>query len=165
MQVSVYVDVFVMLLTNLDPLVASEPDQAPVAAQVDALLEDQVSVELPPLLTVLELAFSETAGAELVTVTVADCAAEPPGPVQVITYFVVALSATVSWVPLAASVPVQPPDAEQAAALVEDQVSLDAAPLWTVLGLALKLIEGGVAVTATAADCDELPPAPVHVSV
>jgi hypothetical protein len=48
-----------------------------------ALVADQVSVELPPLTTVLGLALKVTAGAGEVTDTVADCDALPPGPVQV----------------------------------------------------------------------------------
>ena len=47
-----------------------------------ALVADQVSVELLPLATVLGLADKLTAGAGLVTETVADCAALPPLPVQ-----------------------------------------------------------------------------------
>jgi hypothetical protein len=59
------------------------PDQAPEAVQVVALVADQVSVELLPLLTVLGLATKLTVGAGCVTDTVADCAALPPAPLQV----------------------------------------------------------------------------------
>jgi len=51
-----------------------------------------------------------------------------------------------------ASVPDQPPDAEQAVALVEDQVSVDLAPLATLVGFALKLMRGGRADTETVVD-------------
>jgi hypothetical protein len=59
------------------------PDQPPEAAQAVALLETQLTVELPPLATVLGLALMLTValGAAL-TVTVADWAALPPLPVQ-----------------------------------------------------------------------------------
>ena len=46
------------------PEVGLAPDQATVAAQLDALLEDQVSIVDPPAVTVLGAALSETAGAE-----------------------------------------------------------------------------------------------------
>jgi hypothetical protein len=68
--------------------------------------------------------------------------------------------------PLIALLPDQPPEAVQDVALVDDHVSVDARPLATVLGLALKLtVAVGWALTVTAADCAALPPAPVQVSV
>jgi hypothetical protein len=68
--------------------------------------------------------------------------------------------------PLGASLPDQPPDAVQAVALVEDQVSVELPPLMTVLGVVLSLTVGAGAgeVTETAADWVALPPAPVQVS-
>ena len=66
-----------------DPLVASLPLQPPEAVQEVAFLDDQDSVELLPLAMVLGLALKLTVGAGEVTVTVADCAALPPAPVQV----------------------------------------------------------------------------------
>ncbi len=49
--------------------------------------------------------------------------------------------------------PVQAPEAEHEVALLDDHVSIDAAPLATVLGLALKLtVAVGVRVTVTVAD-------------
>jgi len=68
---------------DCEPVAALVPDQAPEATQVVALVAAQVSVELPPLLTVLGLATKLTAGAGCVTDTVADCAALPPTPLQV----------------------------------------------------------------------------------
>jgi hypothetical protein len=60
------------------------PDQAPVAVQEVALVDDQVKVAALPLATVLGLALRLTValGCEL-TVTVADCAALPPAPLHV----------------------------------------------------------------------------------
>jgi hypothetical protein len=66
-----------------DPLVASLPLQPPEAVQDVAFLDDQDSIELPPLAMVLGLALTLTVGAGELTVTVADCAALPPAPVQV----------------------------------------------------------------------------------
>jgi len=66
-----------------DPVSALAPDQDPEAVQAVALVADQVSVELLPLATVLGLATKLMVGTGCVTVTVADCAALPPVPVQV----------------------------------------------------------------------------------
>lgn len=66
-----------------EPLVALVPDQAPVALQEVAFVDDQVKVDVPPLATVLGPALKVTVGAGAVTDTVADCVALPPPPVQV----------------------------------------------------------------------------------
>jgi hypothetical protein len=65
-----------------EPLVALAPDQAPEPVQAVALVADHVSVEAPPEATVLGLAVRLRLGAGGVTVTVADCVALPPAPVQ-----------------------------------------------------------------------------------
>jgi len=65
------------------PRTAFAPVQAPVAVHEVALLDDQLNVELLPLTMLVGLALSVTVGTSLVTVTVADFAALPPGPVQV----------------------------------------------------------------------------------
>ena len=67
--------------------------------------------------------------------------------------------------PLVASLPLQPPEAMQEVAFLDDQDSVELLPLATVLGLALKLTVGAGEVTVTVADCPALPPAPVQVSV
>jgi hypothetical protein len=67
--------------------------------------------------------------------------------------------------PLVASLPLQPPEAVQDVAFVDDQDSVELLPLATVLGLAVKLTVGAGEVTVTVADCAALPPAPVQVSV
>ena len=67
--------------------------------------------------------------------------------------------------PLEASLPLQPPDATQAVALVEDQDNVEALPLGTVLGLALSVTVGAGEVTETVADWEALPPVPVQVRV
>ena len=68
---------------DCEPLKALLPDQPPAATHEVALVEDQVNVEVAPLATVVGFALSATVGAGVVTVTVADCAALPPAPVQV----------------------------------------------------------------------------------
>ncbi len=58
-------------------------DQPPEAVHEVALVELQVSVEVPPEATLVGLAVSVTVGADAVTVTVADCGVPvPPDPVQ-----------------------------------------------------------------------------------
>lgn len=69
------------------PDVALAPDQPPEAAQELALVEDQLSVDDPPLVTDVGFAASETVGTGggggvPDTVTVADALALPPEPVQ-----------------------------------------------------------------------------------
>ena len=65
-----------------DPFSGWLPDHAPEAVQEVALVADQVSVELLPLVTVLGLAVRLTVGAGVVTETEADCVALPPVPEQ-----------------------------------------------------------------------------------
>lgn len=98
-QVSVKVVVAVRPFVVEDPLVASLPDHPPEAVQLVALVEDQLSVELPPLETVAGLAVSVTVGA-CSTVTVADWEAEPPAPLQVRVKFVVVVRGAVLCEPL-----------------------------------------------------------------
>ena len=78
----------------------------------------------------------------VLTVTVADCAALPPGPVQVSVKLVAALTAPVLALPVVGSLPDQPPGAVQPAAFVEDQARVEADPLTTVLGVAVRLTCG-----------------------
>ena len=63
-----------------------------------------------------------------------------------------AVSAPLDCEPLIPSLPDQPPEAEQAVALVDDHAKVDAAPLWTVLGLAERVTAGAAWVTETVAD-------------
>ena len=70
------------------PEIALLPDHAPEATQELALVEDQVSVEAPPLATEAGFAASDTVGAGggggvPDTVTVADALTLPPRPEQV----------------------------------------------------------------------------------
>ena len=62
------------------------------------------------------------------------------------------MSAPVEVEPLAASVPDHAPDAVQAVALADDQLSVEALPLATVPGLAVSDTVGAGWVTETVAD-------------
>jgi hypothetical protein len=77
---------------------------------------------------------------------------------------VLVVSAALDCEPLIALLPDQPPEAVQAVVLVDDQVSVVAAPLLTVLGAAERLTVGAGVLTDTVADCVALPPLPVQVS-
>jgi hypothetical protein len=115
--------------------------------------------------TLAGLALSETLGAGADTVTVADCEADPPLPEQASVNFVVAVRSEMLVEPAVDSVPLQPPDAEQDVALVDDQLNVDDAPLLTVLGFAAKVTDGAGVVTDTVTDWVALPPLPVQSSV
>lgn len=67
---------------DCEPLRALTPDQAPEAEHEVALVEDQVSVALPPLVTALGPTLRVTVGIGDLTETVAVWIALPPGPVQ-----------------------------------------------------------------------------------
>lgn len=74
------------------------------------------------------------------------------------------MSAPVDCDPPTGLLPDQPPEAVHAAALVDDQVTVDAPPLLIVLGVADILNVGAGVLTDTVADCVALPPVPVQVS-
>ncbi len=151
---------------DCDPLVALLPLHPPDAVQDEALVEDHDSVELLPLAMLLGLALKLTVGAGEVTVTVADCAALPPAPVQLRVYVAFALSAPVDCEPLVGWLPDQPPEAVQEVAFVVDQLKVELPPLTTELGFAARLTVGAGAaeVTEIVVAWFALPPDPVQVS-
>ena len=124
------------------PLTLLVPDQSPEAAHEVAFSLVQVSDDAPPRWTVLGLACSVTSGAEAVTVTVVDCDAEPPGPVQVISNSVELDSRPVDHVPLVAMAPLQPPPARHWVALAALHLRVEVPRSLTVVGDAVKVIEG-----------------------
>ncbi len=68
-----------------------------------AFVADHVNAQLPPSTTLPGLADSVTTGGDGaggVTVTVTLAWADPPGPVQLSTYVVVACRAGVTWLPV-----------------------------------------------------------------
>jgi len=145
------------------------PLQPPDAVHDVALVDDQVSVLLLPLTTLVGDADRLTVGAgvEVVTVTEAVACAVPPAPVQLSVNEVLALKAPVPWVPETAFVPPQPPDAVQDVALVDDHVNVLLPPLATEVGDAdNETVGAGVAlVTVTVTLRCVVPPAPVQLSV
>jgi hypothetical protein len=137
---------------DCEPLRPLEPLQPPDAVQAVALLLDQVSAEAAPAFTVLGEALNVTIGALVETVTVADCVADPPGPVQVSSYSVLLVRVPVDAVPLVGMLPCQPLEAVQAVAPADFQVSVELSPLATVVGAALKANDVATGVAGTATD-------------
>jgi len=82
-QVSSYSVVFESASLVQVPFVASVPFQPPEALQEVAFCAFQFKVVVPPVETVADDTESATVGAGEITMTSADCDAEPPGPVQV----------------------------------------------------------------------------------
>jgi hypothetical protein len=80
LQVSVNVEFAVSEPVETVPLVALLPDQAPDARQLVALILDHVSVDDPPLTTVVGEATRVSVGGSMVTLTF--CVTLPPAPVQ-----------------------------------------------------------------------------------
>lgn len=78
-----YVALDVRAPVDCEPLADLLPDQPPEAEQDVALVALHVSIELAPDATVPGVALIPTEGAAGLTVTVADCVALPPAPVQV----------------------------------------------------------------------------------
>jgi hypothetical protein len=76
-----------------------------------------------------------------------------------------AVRAPVDDEPLMALAPDQAPEALQAVAWVDDQLTVAAWPRVIELGLALKLTVGADCLTDTVAVCAALPPGPVQDSV
>ena len=153
------------------PDVAFVPVQSPLAVQLVAFVLLHVSVELPPLDTLVgeTLRFSVGAAGGCCTVIVAVAELDPPVPLQFNEKLALAVSAPVLCEPLVALVPDQPPDAVHDVAFVADQVSVLEPPLVTVVGLAVKVVTGalggGAAPTCTLADPFVVPPRPAQLKV
>jgi hypothetical protein len=149
------------------PLAASEPVQPPDAAQDVALVELQVNVDVPPADTAVGAADSVAVGiGRILTVALAGVLV-PPAPAQTSEYTVAAVNGPVLRLPLAAKLPLQPPEAVQDVALVELQVSVDEPPVATLEGEALTLAVGaaGKGLTVTdAAAAGLVPPGPEQVN-
>ena len=164
-QVNEYELVAVSGVVPCVPLVALVPLQPPEAAQEVALVELHVSIDVPPLATEVGFAVNVTVGAGATLTVAVATLLEPPAPLQVNEYDVAAASGPVLWLPLAALLPFQPPEAVHEVALIEFQVSVEAPPLATEVGFAVNVtVEAGTTVTLAVATL-LMPPAPVQVNV
>lgn len=128
------------------PDVPRVPLHAPDAVQLVAFADDQVSVELPPLETLVGVAAMLTVGAAAaacVTVTTVEALAEPPAPLHSrLNVLDAALSAPVLAVPDTGRLPLQAPEAVQDEAFVEDQASVDDSDCLIDAGEALRFTVG-----------------------
>jgi len=145
------------------PEVDRAPDQAPDAVQDVALVEDQVSVDEPPLATDVGFAETDTVGTGggsgvPLTLTCVEALPLPFGPLQVREKLLLVLSGPVDWLPEVALVPDHAPVAEHDVALVELQVSVEAAPVVTDSGVAPRDTE------AAAGDSSLAPPHATSIS-
>ena len=138
---------------DCDPLRPLAPDQAPEAVQAVAFVADQLSMAELPALTLLGLACSVTWGACEVTVTVADCEAVPPWPVQVSSNSVLLVNLPLIHVPLTETGPLQPPLAMHCVAWSAFQARLVTPEPVRVVGEALNVISGACWVTVTCRLC------------
>ena len=82
-QASVKVVVVASEPVDCVPLVAFASLQPPLAMQLVAFVDDQVSIEDSPVVTEGGLAVSAKVGAGYETVTVLVCESDPPSPMQV----------------------------------------------------------------------------------
>jgi hypothetical protein len=148
------------------PEIVLVPVHAPEATQDVASVEDQVSVEDPPLAIDVGLAANDTVGTGgAPTVTVVEALAVPPSPVHASPNVAVLVSGTLDWLPEVVLVPVHAPEATQDVASVDDQVRVEELPLATDVGLAVRDTVGTGGVTVTVAEALPVPPAPVQASV
>jgi hypothetical protein len=120
-----------------------------------------VSVDAPPLATLVGEALKVSVGGSMATTAL--WVTLPPGPLQLSVKVESIVSAPVEAVPLSNWGPLHAPEAVQLAALVVVHVSVDALPLATLVGEALKVSVGGSMVTLTF--CVTLPPVPVQARV
>jgi hypothetical protein len=114
------------------PLVGSVPLQPPEAEQELALVEDQVSVDVPPPATAVGSAANVAVGGLMATVAVAGVLL-PPGPEHVMEKVEPAVNPAVLCDPLVPSAPLQSPEAVQDLALDDDQVNVTELPRSTAL--------------------------------
>ncbi len=116
----------------------------PEAVQAVALEAEYCSVTGLPATVVLGVATSCTTGGLPATVTVTDCVAEPPQPVQSRVYSVVLVNGPVNCEPLVGIGPFQPSplDAVQLLAWETLHVSVVSAPLAMVVSAAVSVIFG-----------------------
>ncbi len=160
-QLSEYAVVLLSAPVLLLPLVPRVPAQPPEAVQLVALVELQESVEEPPLETVVGLALRLAVAAPRIATDTDAIALEPPAPEQTIEKVAPAVRGPAFSLPLAASVPLQPPEAVQLVALVELQESVDEPPFGTEVGLA---DNDAVGTTLTVVEAALLvPPGPLQV--
>jgi hypothetical protein len=99
----------------------------------------------------------------MLTVTAAG-ALTPPAPEHVSEYVLLAVKAPVLWLPLAASTPLQPPDAVHESALAEFHVKVELPPTATLMGAAASVTVGTEFTVTVVVASELIPPGPVQVN-
>jgi hypothetical protein len=140
------------------PLAARVALQPPVAVQAVAFVELHVNVETPPLGTTVGYTIKVAAGTTLTRTD--DGALLPPAPVQVSEYALGSVREPVLCVPLVGKMPLHPPDAVQEVALADPQVSVEAPPPATIVGLAASVTVAAGMMATVAVTALLTPPAP-----
>ena len=152
------------------------PETLPVTGNTDELIEGTIPTEVAfevcqlkvigcPAVILVELAEKATWGGCVVTVTVTDCVALPPGPVAVNTYVVVCCGVTTA-LPLNNSA-----DEPTAGAIATDvafavcHVSVTDCPATMLFALEENVAVGAAPFTVIVTDWVTVPPAPVTVIV
>ncbi len=132
----------------------------------------QVSVEVPPLVTLNGEAANDRVGAAACTVTVAVAVLVPPAPVHASEKLEFAVNGPTLRLPLTGFEPDHAPDATHPSAFVADQVRVDVPPLAIDVGVAVNEVtgadadaEGAVEPTCTVVLTEVVPPGPIHCSV
>jgi len=146
------------------PLVALlplQPAPAPEAVHEVALVELQVSVEVPPL--AMTDGFAAKVAVGMMLTRTVDTPLVPPVPVHVKEYELGIVIAPVLCVPLVALAPLQPPVAVQEVALVELQVSVELPPLATEVGFAVNVTVGAGTTVTVAVATLLVPPVPLQL--
>jgi hypothetical protein len=124
------------------PLIGTTPCQPPLAVHSIASVAFQVKMEVAKLLIVVGKADKVTEGVASATMACADCATDPPAPVQVSVKLVVDVRGSVDTVPLVACVPLQPPEAVQLFAEVAFHFKVVEWPIATLLGFNSRVMAG-----------------------
>jgi hypothetical protein len=88
----------------------------------------------------------------------------PPGPAHVSEYSPLAVNGPVLWLPLAASMPLQSPEAVHAVACDELQLSVELLPNGTAVGLAVNRAVGTAFTVMATLTVGLVPPGPVQES-
>jgi hypothetical protein len=165
-QAKVYVLDDVNAPVDCEPAVDLAPLHAPLAVQLVALVDDHVSMLVPPAATLVGLAVNETVigGNELATATEADWVIEPPAPTQLRLKVLFATNPVIAWLPEVTLSPDHEPLAVQLVAFVDDHVKVLVPPLAMLVGLAVTVNVGGAA-TETVTVWLVVPPVPVQAKV
>jgi len=146
------------------PLAARVPLQPPEAVQELASVELQVSDALAPRATAPGDAVSVAVGKGFTVTAALTGALVPPGPEHVRTKFALPLNTPLLWLPLAASVPLQSPEAVQEVACSELHMSVDAVPAGMLLGFAASCAVGSALTIIARVAAWLVPPGPVQVN-